>query len=103
MSHAFGMRGSIWVIFLHRNQNPSKFLEKVNTPFNTDLILARMINTEMMLLDEAYRVEEKYPLRIFNYGSYANGKLTFPTFFSLYSRRYDMEGYPVRLSTRDVS
>ena len=97
------MKGSIWLVFLGRKKDPRQFLEKVNTPFNANIILAKIVNTTAVNFQEAYRVEDKYPLRILEYGSFINGVVTFPKFLSLYSRRHDLEGFPVRVSTKDVS
>lgn len=67
------------------------------------MIVAKLDDYVTVQLEEVYRVAKGYPLRVVKYGIYSHGKLTHPTELSLYSRRNDLEGYPIRASTKDVS
>ena len=92
-----------WLIFLI-NTTTSDFLKDVNTPFNSEIVTARIIEDKAEL-EEGYRVAKSYPLRVSKYGIWTAKKfigLSTRNDF-LYRRRKDMEGFPVRASTRDVS
>lgn len=92
-----------WLIFLSPNMSTDQYLKRVNTPFNSEIMTAKLKN-DLVDLEEGYRVADNYPLRILKYGSLnSNKKFVAMSEKYLYARRKDMEGFPIRATTRDVS
>ena len=94
-----------WLIFLTENMTTEDFLKEVDTPFNSELFVAK-VTKENVVFEEAYRVEKNYPLRISKYGVWENVRKKFVRLAKheyLYMRRDDLEGIPLRASTRNVN
>lgn len=93
-----------WLIFLLNNMTTSDFLKNVDTPFNSEIITAKFRENKVEL-EEGFRVAEDFPLRVVKYGIWTAKNfvgISTPNDY-LYRRRKDMEGFPVRASTRNVS
>lgn len=101
LSRVVGMSEFLWLIILPSNTTTQDLLKEVDTPFDALIITACIEDT--VHLEEAYRVDPSYPLRVQKYGSWDGTKLTAPSFLFLYNQRKDMEGFPVKAATKDVS
>lgn len=94
-----------WLIFLTENASTNGYLKNADTPFNAELFVAKLTE-ENVEIEEAYRVAKDYPLRISKYGVWENPTRNFISLTDnqfLYLRRDNLEGIPLRASTRNVN
>lgn len=102
MSKEVPMADFLWLVFLRNDETTESFLKDVNTPFDIHMVLGRVQDDNNVELEEAYRVSEGYPLRVSKFGSWNETSFIAPQSPSVYSRRRDLEGFPVRVSSKEV-
>lgn len=96
------MPNAFWLAFMKRSEM-LKFFEKINTPFDMQLIVVDVQDTESAELFEVYRVSRRRPLRTPRLGQWNREKgLEMPKEI-VYCRRHDLEGIVLKTGSTEVS
>lgn len=95
------MAESLWVIIM--NRSVSEYLAEVHLQFDVELIVGQVKSRDLVVFQEAYRVDNDYPLRISQFGKWtrSNG-LDIPA-NHLYERRSDLEGKLLKVGSIEVN
>ncbi|KAK6639739.1 hypothetical protein RUM43_008014 [Polyplax serrata] len=94
LTKSVAMDNGFWFIIL--NSSVSEFFEDAKTPFNSELIVAKIKSRDRIEFREVYRVDENYPRRIYNYGVWTIEEGLLLNKQRLYARRSDLEGKLIR-------
>lgn len=88
------MGNDFWLVTL--NSSVTEFFFKARIPFNSELIVARIISRKKIEFREVYRVDEGYPLRIPYFGLWTLETGLRLNSSHLYARRFNLEGKLLR-------
>lgn len=85
------------------NSSANEFLESAKLPFDIELLVADVRSENLILLKEAYRVKEGFPLRMPHYGKWTKEEGLDAIVGSIYTRRFDLEGVVLKTASIEVN
>ncbi|PSN44038.1 Ionotropic receptor 148 [Blattella germanica] len=86
-----------WLVLLERGTTLENVFDKVNVPFNLELLVAQPQGSHLVALTEVYRVESGGPLQTIHFGSWTRLEGVVGPKTSFYGRRSNFQGLTFRV------
>lgn len=96
------MSNTLWLIIL-KDVTMEEYFENAKLPFDTQIVTATVVNSDLVDFHEIYRVGTGFPTRIKYFGNWTKNKGMNVSNDRIYSRRSDLEGRVFNVGFGDVS